>query len=136
MRCLCCGKELKNEKVNWHKGCINKFFGSNTLPEIGSDLLNETLENLSKGDTISSAFKGKWCIPVVAYEMIVTGETTGQLGAMMEKVAGHFQMLHRSVIDQMKSLIEPILICFLALVVGVILISIIQPMFSIYSQVK
>ena len=68
--------------------------------------------------------------------MIVTGETTGQLGAMMEKVAGHFQMLHRSVIDQMKSLIEPILICFLALVVGVILISIIQPMFSIYSQVK
>ena len=46
MRCLCCGKELQNEKVNWHKGCINKFFGSNTLPEIGSDQLNETLENL------------------------------------------------------------------------------------------
>ena len=68
--------------------------------------------------------------------MIVTGETTGQLGAMMEKVAGHFQMLHKSMIDQMKSLIEPILICFLAGVVGVILVSIIQPMFSIYSQVK
>ena len=31
-------------------------------------------------------------------------------------------------LDQMKSLIEPILICFLAAVVGVILISIIQPM--------
>ena len=68
--------------------------------------------------------------------MIVTGETTGQLGQMMEKVAGHFQMLHKSIIGQMKSLIEPILICFLAVVVGVILISIIQPMFSIYSQVK
>ena len=107
-----------------------------TANEVYIKIMNETLENLSKGDTISSAFKGKWCIPVVAYEMIVTGETTGQLGAMMEKVAGHFQMLHRSVIDQMKSLIEPILICFLALVVGVILISIIQPMFSIYSQVK
>ena len=107
-----------------------------TANEVYIKIMNETLENLSKGDTISSAFKGKRCIPVVAYEMIVTGETTGQLGAMMEKVAGHFQMLHRSVIDQMKSLIEPILICFLALVVGVILISIIQPMLSIYSQVK
>ena len=107
-----------------------------TSNEVYIRIINQTLENLGKGETISSAFKGKWAVPVVAYEMIVTGETTGQLGAMMEKVAGHFQMLHKSVIDQMKSLIEPILICFLALVVGVILISIIQPMFSIYSQVK
>ena len=68
--------------------------------------------------------------------MIVTGETTGQLGAMMEKVAGHFQALHKNTIDSMKSLVEPALICFLALVVGVILISIVQPMFSIYSQIK
>lgn len=107
-----------------------------TTNEVFIEIMNETLTNLSKGDTISTAFKGKWAVPVVAYEMIVTGETTGQLGQMMEKVAGHFQMLHKSIIGQMKSLIEPILICFLALVVGVILISIIQPMFSIYSQVK
>ena len=107
-----------------------------TTNEVFIEIMNETLTNLSKGDTISTAFKGKWAIPVVAYEMIVTGETTGQLGQMMEKVAGHFQMLHKSIIGQMKSLIEPILICFLAGVVGVILVSIIQPMFSIYSQVK
>ena len=68
--------------------------------------------------------------------MIVTGETTGQLGQMMEKVASHFQMLHKNVIDQMKSLVEPLLICFLAVVVGIILLSIIQPMFSIYGQVQ
>ena len=68
--------------------------------------------------------------------MIVTGETTGQLGAMMEKVAGHFQSLHKNTIDSMKSLVEPMLICFLAVVVGIILISIVQPMFSIYSQIK
>ena len=107
-----------------------------TTNEVYIRIINKTLVNLGKGETISSAFKGEWAIPVVAYEMIVTGETTGQLGNMMEKVASHFQMLHKNVIDQMKSLIEPILICFLAVVVGIILISIIQPMFSIYSQVK
>lgn len=107
-----------------------------TSNEVYKKIIGRTLENLGKGDSISSAFKGQWAIPVVAYEMIVTGESTGQLGQMMEKVAGHFQMLHKNVIDQMKSLIEPILICFLAVVVGIILISIIQPMFSIYSQVK
>ena len=107
-----------------------------TNNEVYMKIINQTLENLGKGDSISSAFRGQWAIPVVAYEMIVTGETTGQLGAMMEKVAAHFQMLHKNVIDQMKSLVEPILICFLAVVVGIILISIIQPMFSIYSQIK
>ena len=107
-----------------------------TTNEVMIRIIGNTLENLAKGDSISSAFKGEWAIPVVAYEMIVTGETTGQLGQMMEKVASHFQMLHKNVIDQMKSLVEPFLICFLAVVVGIILLSIIQPMFSIYSQVQ
>ena len=107
-----------------------------TNNEVMKRIIGNTLENLGKGDTISSAFRGEWAIPVVAYEMIVTGETTGQLGQMMEKVATHFQMLHKNVIDQMKSLVEPFLICFLAIVVGIILLSIIQPMFSIYSQIK
>lgn len=107
-----------------------------TSNEVYKKIITRTLENLGKGDSISSAFRGEWAIPVVAYEMIVTGETTGQLGNMMEKVASHFQMLHKNVIDQMKSLVEPALICFLAVVVGIILISIIQPMFSIYSQIK
>ena len=107
-----------------------------TNNEIFKRIIDKTLENLAKGDTISSAFRGEWAIPIVAYEMIVTGESTGQLGAMMERVASHFQMLHKTVIDQMKSLIEPLMICFLAVIVGVILVSIIQPMFSIYSQIK
>lgn len=107
-----------------------------TSNEVYKGIINKTLENLAKGDSISSAFRGEWAIPVVAYEMIVTGESTGQLGAMMEKVAAHFQMLHKNVIDQMKSLVEPVMIVFLAGIVGVILVSIIQPMFSIYSQIK
>lgn len=107
-----------------------------TNNEVYKRIINTTLINLSRGESVSSAFRGEWAIPVVAYEMLVTGETTGQLGTMMEKVASHFQNLHKNVIDQMKSLIEPLLICFLAVVVGVILISIIQPMFSMYSQIQ
>ncbi len=107
-----------------------------TSNEVYIRIINKTLVNLGKGDSISSAFRGEWAIPVVAYEMIVTGESTGQLGQMMEKVATHFQGLHKNIIDQMKSLIEPLLIVFLAGVVGVILISIVQPMFAIYQTVQ
>lgn len=113
-----------------------EILGKITNNEVMKSIIDNCLTNLAKGDSVSSAFKGQWAIPVVAYEMIVTGESTGQLGTMMEKVAAHFQSLHKNVIDQMKSLVEPIMICFLAVIVGVILLSIIQPMFSIYSQIK
>ena len=107
-----------------------------TNNEVYKGIINKCLSNLAKGDTVSSAFKGQWAIPIVAYEMIVTGEKTGQLGQMMEKVATHFQGLHKNIIDQMKSMIEPLLIVFLAIIVGIILLSIIQPMFAIYDTVK
>lgn len=70
-----------------------------TNNEIYKRIINTTLISLSKGDSISSAFKGEWAVPVVAYEMLVTGETTGQLGTMMEKVSNHFQNLHKNMID-------------------------------------
>ena len=107
-----------------------------TTNEIYKKIINNTMQNLSKGDTVSSAFRGQWAVPVVAYEMIVTGENTGQLGLMMEKVARHFQTMHKSVIDQMKSLMEPMMMILLAGIVAVILLSIVTPMFSMYSQIE
>ena len=107
-----------------------------TNNEVYKKIIDKTLHNLVKGDSISASFRGEWAFPVVAYEMLVTGESTGQLGLMMEKVADHFQALHKSVIDQLKSLMEPLMICALAVVVGIILLSIVQPMFSIYGQIE
>lgn len=107
-----------------------------TNNEVYKKIINKTLNSLGKGDSISESFKGEWAFPVVAYEMLVTGETTGQLGLMMEKVSEHFQALHKSMIDQMKSLMEPLMICALAVVVGIILLSIVQPMFAIYGQIE
>lgn len=107
-----------------------------TNNEIYKDIINKTLNNLGKGESISSAFENEWAFPVVAYEMLVTGEKTGQLGLMMEKVADHFQNLHKTLINQLKSLIEPLMIIVLAVIVGVILLSIIVPMFDIYGKIQ
>lgn len=107
-----------------------------TNNEVYKKIINNTLRNLSKGAKISEAFQGQWAFPVVAYEMLVTGENTGQLGLMMEKVAEHYQVLHKNVVDQLKSLIEPLMICFLAVIVGGIVLSIVVPMFSIYGQIQ
>lgn len=102
--------------------------------EIYKSIINRTLIGLSKGAKISETFRGEWAFPVVAYEMLVTGESTGQLATMMEKVADHYQALHTNAVTTIKSLIEPIIICFLAVAVGFIIMSIILPMFDLYGQ--
>ena len=103
--------------------------------EIYKKLIHNTTRNLTKGETISKAFKDHWAFPTIAYQMLITGEKTGRLGTMMEKVSEYFQEQHRNIINQMKSLIEPILIVFLAVVVGGILISVIIPMYGMYSEI-
>lgn len=102
--------------------------------EVYKEIINRTIINLSKGGKISESFKGEWAFPIVAYEMLVTGESTGQLGVMMSKVAEHFQNLHENSVATIKSLIEPVIIVFLAVIVGIIVMSIIVPMFSLYGQ--
>ena len=100
--------------------------------EIYKKLIFDTAKNLTKGDTISKAFKDHWAFPNIAYQMLLTGEKTGRLGPMMEKVSEYFQEQHRNIINQMKTLIEPVLIVTLAVVVGGILLAVIIPMYSMY----
>ena len=103
--------------------------------EVYRKIILKTVKNINAGGKISDAFKGHWAFPVVAYEMIVTGETTGQLAVMMEKVADYYDNLHKNAVNAIKSLIEPILIVFLAGSVGVIILSIILPMFEMYKVI-
>lgn len=104
--------------------------------EVYKEIIQNTVENLNSGGKISDAFRGHWAFPLVAYEMIVTGENTGKLGTMMEKVYVYYDSLHTNSITQIKSLIEPILIVFLAGSVGVIVLSIILPMFKMYEALS
>ena len=105
-----------------------------TNNEIYKQIMINTVNYIGRGDKISEAFKNNWAIPEVAYYMMQTGESTGQLAEMMEKVADYFDTQHKTLVDTMKSLIEPVLILFLAVVVGGIIISIIMPMFGLYSE--
>lgn len=107
-----------------------------TNNEIYKEIIARTIINLNKGANISESFKGQWAFPVAAYEMIVTGEKTGQLGLMMEKVANYYQVLHKTLVKQMQSFIEPLMIASLALIVGTILLSIVVPMFDIYGKIQ
>ena len=103
--------------------------------EIYKSLIAKSIDNLALGEGVSKAFQGHWAFPTTAYEMLVTGEKTGRLGPMMQTVADYYQEEQKALVTQLKSLIEPLMIVFLAVIVGITLLSIVIPMFSMYSGV-
>ena len=53
---------------------------------------------------------------------------------MKGKEDSYYDSQHKTMVETMKSLIEPVLILFLAVVVGGIVVAIIMPMFGLYSE--
>ena len=107
-----------------------------TNNEIYKAILYKTINNVIKGEKISEAFKDHWAVPDVAYYMIVTGESTGDLATMMQKVSEYYQLLHKNIVNNLKAFIEPVMIAFLAVIVGLIIIAVIVPMFGMYEQIQ
>lgn len=103
--------------------------------EVYKELIRDTIDNLSRGEKISTAFQGHWAFPVPAYEMLVTGEKTGELPEMMKKVSAYYQELHTQAVTRIKTFVEPAMIIMLTGIVGVIILSIVIPMFSLYDTV-
>lgn len=103
--------------------------------EVFKEIINDSLTHLSKGAKISDAFEDKWAFPVVAYEMLVTGENTGRLPMMMSYVASYYEDLHANLVKRLNTFIEPILIIIIAIIVGIVVISVIMPMFDFYGTV-
>lgn len=107
-----------------------------TENEIYKDLMMRTINNLIKGNKMSETFANNWAVPEIAYFMIVTGESTGELAEMLDKVADYYQKEERNTVGSIKTFIEPVMIIGLAVVVGFILVAILIPMFDIYSTVS
>ena len=107
-----------------------------TNNEIYRDLMLRTVNNLIKGNKMSDTFTNHWAVPNIAKFMIVTGESTGELAEMLDKVADYYQKEERNTVASIKTFIEPVMIISLAVVVGFILVAILIPMFDIYQTVQ
>lgn len=91
-------------------------------------------DSLRQGKPLSEPLKKAWVFPPLVTQMIAIGEETGALDQMLSKVADFYEMDVENTVDRLKSLLEPLLIAFLAGVVGVIVAAIMLPMFSMYGN--
>lgn len=87
-----------------------------------------------EGENLSETLEDKKTFPEMMVQMINVGEESGSLGEMLNKISEFYDREVRSAVDGTVSLIEPVLIVFLAVVIGFVAISIVTPMFDMFEQ--
>lgn len=107
-----------------------------TNNEIYKLIMDDTIANLLRGDKMSLSFKDNWAVPELAYYMITTGESTGELANMLDKVSEYYLGQQKIMAKVLQTFIEPITIILLAIIVGLIIIAVILPVFALYSSMQ
>jgi type II secretory pathway component PulF len=88
-------------------------------------LLTKVSTLVSEGAPLSSSLKKVGSFPLLLSDMIAVGEQTGQLGKSMEKCATRYDKELDVRIKRMTSMITPIILIFMAVIVGVVAYSIV-----------
>ena len=98
-------------------------------------VVTEALENVKKGvfsgDTLTKLFLKEPLFPPTFSQLISVGEQTGQLDEMFGSVASYYEAEFDNSVDNMSSLIEPIMIVFMGIMIGGLMIAMYSPIFNV-----
>lgn len=112
---------------------LNKIVGNRWFDQV----MEEAQLKLRKGERLSAILeKYPVLIPPMVAQMVAVGEETGELGGLMEKMADFYETEVTEMSARLSSLLEPLMIVFLAGMVGTIILSIYLPMFSMINFTK
>lgn len=101
--------------------------------KIAEDALLKIKEEVVKGSGLSGPIRECGIFPEMLSSMVTIGEETGQLDDILNKTADFYDEEVEQAIVTTTSLLEPILIVVMGIVIGFIVISVMLPMFDMYS---
>lgn len=111
---------------------IERILGNEVMIKV----MRESRASIETGQSMSVPMEKHWVFPPMVTQMIAIGEKSGTLDMMLDKVADFYDMEVDNATDQIKSLIEPMMIVFLAVAVGGIVAAIAVPMFKIFETIQ
>ncbi|MEO6873057.1 MAG: type II secretion system F family protein [Chthoniobacterales bacterium] len=96
-----------------------------------ADAITQVHDSVKEGESIVQPLEASHAFPPMVISMIDVGEETGQLPEMLLKIAEVYDDEVDNSVAALTSMLEPIMIVFLALVVGTIVIALFMPLISI-----
>ncbi|MGC8829822.1 MAG: type II secretion system F family protein [Verrucomicrobiia bacterium] len=101
---------------------------------IVADAVAAVHESVKEGETITAPLESSGIFPPMVISMVDVGEQTGALPEMLMKIADTYDDEVDNAVAAMTSLLEPIMIVFLAFIVGSIVIALFLPLITIIDQ--
>ncbi len=98
--------------------------------------LKGVTEGLEKGIMISESIESINIFDKLFTSMVMVGEESGTLDEALKDAGTYYEKEADSAVTRMVALAEPMMIVFLAIVIGFIMIAIMMPIFRMYSQIK
>ena len=93
-------------------------------------------DEAAKGTSMAAALERSGIFPMMVYHMMNIGEETGEIEAMLEKVADYYDEEVENATQALTTAIEPAIICVMAVIVGTLVISILLPMMTMYDGIE
>jgi type IV pilus assembly protein PilC len=93
-------------------------------------------EGLKAGEIISEAMRKREVFPSMLMQMVIMGETTGNLDAALDNVADYYNQIIPRRIKKIFTIMEPALIVFLIFIVGAVALSIFLPIISLMGSIS
>ena len=98
--------------------------------------MDDVITSIKGGGTISAPLKQCPAFPPMVAQMVGVGEETGALDTMLAKIADFYDSEVEAAVKALTSIMEPVMIIVVGGIVGVIVISMYLPLFSIYNSIK
>ena len=96
----------------------------------------DVIESVKSGGSIADPLKDTPIFPSMVAQMIAVGEETGNLDAMLSKVADFYEAEVAAAVKALTSILEPVMIILVGGIVGFIVIAMYMPMFKVYDAIK
>jgi type IV pilus assembly protein PilC len=98
--------------------------------------MGDVIESVKSGGSIAGPLKDTPIFPPMVAQMIAVGEETGNLDAMLGKVADFYEDEVAAAVKALTSILEPVMIIIVGGIVGFIVIAMYMPMFKVYDAIK
>jgi type IV pilus assembly protein PilC len=103
--------------------------------QVIANAIDAAREEVQQGGMISVALLKENVFPAMAIQMMSIGEETGQLDAMLMKVADFYEDEVEQAVKSLTSILEPVMILVVGGMVGIILLAMYLPMFKVYDNI-
>jgi type II secretory pathway component PulF len=100
------------------------------------DAMTQIKQKIVTGAPLSTLFGNEAVFPIALSQLMAVGERTGNMDEMLTSIARYYEEEFTTVVDGLSTIIEPLMLVFVGLMIGVMVVALYLPIFSAGDAIK